>query len=492
MPVDPNWGKPLAPVTPRSVSVGKRPKKVAPPPAAITSTPTPRMQQINAQFGGGAGAAGTNVGAMSDEFTADLPDPPVVGLNAHPRPQVQLPPPAVPPANLATNTPGVTVPPELGAAGPAPPLPEQAQDPHAGESPTDRMVREAGERYSAAMSEQPHKRKGLGGRILSGLESFVIEGGRPFRNAIPNSPQELAYGLARGAGAGAYGAVNTEYPSRVRIESKRALRGQEHNQALKYQQTETQNRLRVAQADYAAGRGMREDRKIELKNLLDQAKLRLQSRGLDVREQNYRAIQELRRQGVINDQEELELRRTVAEQQNEDRDLDRAERVRARESRERQWGERFDWQKRTKEQELRLAEERTRAYVENAGKGGNSAALKQAQGARMADVYENEADRLEDERAEFVAGTEEGDKEGSVYRAILARIDAEIRRNRLNAEKSRAAGGLLTDASRSTQAVLALPDEDSVRADARSRGATPTQVEAAVRKWKRLKSRQGR
>jgi hypothetical protein len=369
--------------------------------------------------------------------------------------------------------------PDLGSAGPAPPLPEQATDPHAGEAPSDRMAREAGERYSSAMSEQPKKRKGIGGRILSGLESFVIEGGRPFRNQMPRNSQELAYGLSRGAGGAAYGAVNTEYPSRVRIEAKRQQAGQEYDEALKRQSEETQNRLRDAQADYATGRGPREDRKVELQAGYNAWRTRNGDARLTETENYHRFLLTERQAGRLSEEE---YKRQVLE----DHDLDRAQRTQFEQGRNDRWTKKFDADERDRDIKNRLSERRTAAYEEAVRKGGagGSSDVKKAQAAAEAEVYDDATAEIEGDLYELEQTPES--ERGSDYARGKASLERQLRDNRLKAEKARATAGQQTDASRTNERLSAIGSEEEVVRYATEAKKDP---KAAVERWKRLRAR---
>lgn len=470
--------------TPPPVSVGRRPKKKTPAPQPpATPPPLPeRTQQLNNVFGRVMPGAVT----QPPEFTSQLPDPPVVGLTTPPAPgrrDIALPPPRpVPPPELQTNTPGQMLAPELGAAGPPPPMPVQQADPYANESPTDRMVREAAERLQAANQEQPRERKGIGGRIRSGLESFVIEAGRPFRNQMPRDERELAYGLGRGISGGVYGAVNSEYPSQVRIESKRQLAGQQYDQALVRQTAETQNRLRDAQAEYASGRGVREDRKLEIQSLLNQAKLRQTDRSLDERERNNRSIADLRKRGLINQEEELELRRLTEQHTNEDRDA-------AREQRDRQFTKKFDADERDRKIKNNIAARRATAYEAAVAKSGSgSSSTKAATAAAEAEVYDEAVMEIESDIQELERAVPADERAGS-FRTQMANLERQLRDNRLKAEKARATAGQQTDASRTNQQLSAIETEEEVRRIAADKRVN---ADAAVARWKKLRMRAGK
>lgn len=528
MPVPPEWGEDPKPPP---VSVGRRRKKKTEPPhpdvptGSGLDTPAPlpqRTQALNSSFGG---VAPERV-AMPPEFTADLPDPPVVGLNTGAGAARQSPPPVVvgrrrpapqdfvtqpspellpvagdttpqqfgipytgrtlnsptptrsTPAQFGPNVPGAVATFDRAARSPNPaaPLPAQAVNPHAGESPTDRMVREAGERLSAANAEQPKKRKGIGGRILSGLESFVIEGGRPFRNQMPHNAQELAYGLGRGAGGAAYGAVNTEYPSRVRIESKRQLAGQQYDEALKRQTEETQNRLRDAQADYATGRGPREDRKVEMQAAYNKWRAGNGDARLSETENYHRFLLAERQAGRLSEQE---YRRSVLE----DRDLDRGQRDRFEQGRNDRWTKKFDADERDRQIKNTLAERRTRAYEEAVRKGGSGGGgasdVKKAQAAAEAEVYDDAVSEIEGDLYEL--GRTPESERGSDYARGKASLERQLRDNRLKAEKARAASGQPTKASLTREQLKAMGTEEEVRRFATENSKHP---DVLVRMWK--------
>lgn len=490
MPITPQWGgRPQQQQSSPPVRISRRPKKrthpdvpegsgLDGPPVQSAAPPQldARAQARNESFGNTTDSA-----PMPGEFTADLPDPPVVGLNTgHARRDIQLPAPTYPQSvPVSSQIEGAPRPQFDSQYQPTPQeqAATQAQaSARASESPTDKMVRESGERLAAANAEQPTKRHGVGGHILSGLESFVIGAGRPFQQHMPQNSRELAYGLSQGAATGAYGAVNSDYPSRVRIEGKRKLYGEEYDTAVQRQRAETQN-------SELRNKGVRESRKIELKGLLDNAKLRIQTRGLDLREQNNLAIQQLRKEGVINDQEELELRRTISTQQNDDRDADRAQRDRFETGRNERWKTKLDQDARFKEANLKVAQRRAAAYEKAVEKGGGSAEVKKATAAAEADAWDESAAEIESDIYQFDKENPE-DERGSQYRVGKANLERQLRDARLKGDRARATAGVQTQAAVTKDELKAIPDENAVREWAQSHGRKP---DAAVLLWKQLR-----
>lgn len=491
MPITPSWGgQPQASSPP--VRISRRPKKRTEPhpdaPAGSgldgapvqSSTPPQlpvRVQARNESFGHAYNAQ------IPQEFSADLPDPPVVGLNTgQARRDIKLPAPVYPQSVPVSSQ--IEGAPQPQFDSQYQPMPQehaatQAQTAaRASESPTDKMVREAGEQLAAANEEQPKKRHGIGGRLLSAAESFVIGAGKPFQQHMPQNSQELAYGLSQGAATGAYGAVNSDYPSRVRIEAKRKLRGEEYDTAVKRQSEETQNRLRSANADYAAGKGPREDLKIALKGQFDAWKTKNGDARLDETTNYHRFLTEERIAGRLSTEQYHDA--LVAESQE-----NRKEKTREFDVTGERWQKKLDQDARFKELNLKVAQRRATAYeeaVRKSGSGGAAADTKKAQAAAEADVWDESAAEIESDIYQFDKENPEGER-GSQYRVGKANLERQLRDARLKGDKARATAGVQTNATVTKDELKAIPDENAVRAWAQSHGRKP---DAAVLLWKQL------
>jgi hypothetical protein len=146
------------------------------------------------------------------------------------------------------------------------------------------------------------------GRFKSGVRNALYGLGQTFGRRPANNWQELAHGLSYGVGSGVAGAIDpTIDEERAKLADIERFQGQ-FDQRTKDDANRASIKFRNAQADYTAARPGLEERKSQIKLLIDQEKARLGNRRMTETERHNGAAEVLRGQGLIDAREYRESR----------------------------------------------------------------------------------------------------------------------------------------------------------------------------------------